>query len=107
MRWRKRCIPPVVKTRMKTLLCCRISYLQEYLDCQEDQEDPKGGHETHLINISSNDLFGSGLFVKRKQKPYLHLSHLGHFLLLTLWDPLVQGAQGGLERIFQAEIRDS
>lgn len=42
---------PVVKTGMKTLLCYRISYLQEYLDCQEDQEDPKGGHEIHLINI--------------------------------------------------------
>lgn len=98
---------PVVKTGMNTLLCLRISYLQEYLDCQEDQEDPKGGHEIHLINICHQMTYVDQDFVKRKQKTYLHLSHLCHFLLQPLWDPLVQGAQGGLELIFLAEVRDS
>lgn len=46
-------------------------------------------------------------FVKRKQKIHLHLSHLCPFLLQALWDLQVQGAQGGLELIFLAEIRDS
>lgn len=83
----------------------RVSYLQEYLDCQEDQEDPKGGHEIHVINICHLMIYLDQDLVKRKQA-YLHLSHLSHFLLQTLWGPLVQGAQGGLGLIFLAEIRD-
>lgn len=62
---------PVVKTGMNTLLCLRISYLQEYLDCQEDQEDPKGGHEIHLVNICHQMTCVDQDFVKRKQKDIL------------------------------------
>lgn len=45
--------------------------------------------------------------IKVNNKTNLHLFHLCRFLPQTLWDPLVQAAQGGLELIFQAEITDS
>lgn len=36
----------------QTTFCClfsyRISYLREYLDCQEDQEDPEGDDKGEL-----------------------------------------------------------
>lgn len=92
---------------MKILLRYRLLYLQEYLDCQEDQEDPKDGHEINLIKIYHLIIYLDQVFVKRKQNIYSHLSHLCHFLPQTLWGLLVQGAQGGLELLFLAEIKDS
>lgn len=97
----------VVKIGMKTLLRHRVWYLQGYLDCQEDQEDPEGGQEINSVNICHLMIYLDLDFVKRKQKTYSHLSHLCHFLLQTLWDLLVRGAQGALELLFLAEVRDS